>query len=60
MKRKLLFEILIKKTIFKCYFFKGLSLGHINFVDDPQNRKTLSVSVLCLTLEIFYYARYRR
>tara|TARA_Y100000004_G_scaffold24996_1_gene25151 strand:- start:320 stop:493 length:174 start_codon:yes stop_codon:yes gene_type:complete len=57
MKRKLLFESLIGGKLFKLYAFKGISLGHINFVEDTMRRKTLSISVLCLTIELFYYGR---
>tara|TARA_Y100001972_G_C7607921_1_gene304704 strand:- start:667 stop:840 length:174 start_codon:yes stop_codon:yes gene_type:complete len=57
MKRKLLFESLIGGKLFKLYVFKGISLGHINFVEDTMRRKTLSISVLCLTIELFYYGR---
>ena len=57
MKRKLLFESLISGKLFKLYVFKGISLGHINFIEDTMRRKTLSISVLCLTIELFYYGR---
>tara|TARA_R100001463_G_scaffold6056_1_gene20039 strand:+ start:84 stop:257 length:174 start_codon:yes stop_codon:yes gene_type:complete len=57
MKRKLLFESLISGKLFKFYVFKGISLGQVNFVEDTMRRKTLSVSVLCITIELFYYGR---